>query len=508
MSTFADKLCWVVGLGRSGCAAGGLLRRHGGRVVGVDDAPEKKLRDRWANEGLTDKVEGAFDELAPDGSNPGAIPDLVVISPGVPPDNPLLKGLPAEVPVIGELELGSRFCRVPMAAITGTNGKTTTAYLLRDLLRHAGHRPGLIGTVHYEIGERSIPAARTTPEAHELQGLLSSMEREGCDHAVMEVSSHGIVQDRVRGLAFDVGVFTGLTRDHLDYHGTMQAYFDAKAQFIRNVGIHKDEAAIVVCIDDEWGQRLAADPDIGARRITYGRDAAADLRAVEVRLSSTGARFLAVTPWGEHGVDLPLTGAFNIDNALAALGAAGSLGCDAADAAAGLATARPAPGRMEAIPNRQGILAVVDYAHTDDALAKVLQATREVIDGRLIVVFGCGGDRDRGKRARMAAAAGRWADQVVLTSDNPRSEDPEVILDDIEQGLEPGQACTRICDRREAIERALSLANDGDAVVVAGKGHEAYQEIGHTMNPFDDRRVVREILGSASPSETAKARCG
>ena len=395
-----------------------------------------------------------------------------------------------------------------VTGITGTNGKTTTAYLLRDLLRRAGHRPGLVGTIQYEIGARRIPAARTTPEAHDLQDLLSAMVREGCDHAVMEVSSHGIVQERVRGIAFDVGVFTGLTRDHLDFHGTMQSYFDAKAQFIRTVGTEKDGASVVISLDDAWGRRLAADPDLSARKVTYGRDPAADVRAVDVDLTAAGARFRAVTPWGEQGVDLPLTGGFNIDNALAALGAAGSLGCGLAEAAAGLARAVPAPGRMERIPNQRGVLVVVDYAHTDDALAKVLQATREVVRGRLIAVFGCGGDRDRGKRPRMAAAAGHWSDFVVVTSDNPRTEEPEDIFHDIEAGFEAGQRFTRIPDRHAAIAYALRLAVEGDGVVIAGKGHEAYQEIGRTMKPFDDREVVRELLGRQACPEPTEAGCG
>jgi UDP-N-acetylmuramoyl-L-alanyl-D-glutamate--2,6-diaminopimelate ligase len=266
---------------------------------------------------------------------------------------------------------------------------------------------------------------------------------------------------------------------------------------------------VVVCIDDAWGRRLASEPGAAVAVTTFGRDGDADIRAVDVHLGPDGARFRAVTPWGEYPVRLGLAGRFNIDNALAALGAAGSLGCDLGGAADALADARPAPGRMEVVPNAQGIFPVVDYAHTDDALGKVLEAVREVVSGRLIAVFGCGGDRDRGKRPRMAAAAARWADFVVVTSDNPRTEEPERIFHDIEVGFEAGQRFVRIPDRRAAIAYALRLAGKGDGVLIAGKGHETYQEIGHTVKPFDDRQVVRELLdvGADCPQATG-VRCG
>jgi UDP-N-acetylmuramoyl-L-alanyl-D-glutamate--2,6-diaminopimelate ligase len=274
------------------------------------------------------------------------------------------------------------------------------------------------------------------------------------------------------------------------------------------VGADVEGATAVVRIDDIWGRRLAADRTLAAPVVTYGRDPQADVRATDIKLSSHGARFRAATPWGHQAVELALTGGFNIDNALAALAAACALGCSLEDAAAGLAQARSAPGRMEAVPNDRGMLVVVDYAHTEDALGKALQAAREVVSGRLITVFGCGGDRDRGKRSPMAAIAGQWSDFVVVTSDNPRTEDPEVIFRDMEAGFEPGQRFIRISDREAAIAYALRLAEEGDGVVIAGKGHETYQEIGHTMKPFDDRQVARQLLGMSRQEETYGAECG
>ncbi len=383
--------------------------------------------------------------------------------------------------------------RLPVVGITGTNGKTTTSFMLRNMLRAADRRPGLIGTVEYEIGARCIPAGRTTPEAPEIQYMLDAMVRGDCGSAVMEVSSHALDQKRVWGVDFDVGVFTNLTQDHLDYHGTMDRYFAAKALLFQGLGHMEKPATAVINIDDPWGQMLA---QMGGayETITYGIHEAAMVQAVDIESGIEGSEFTLHTPWGSAPVRLNVVGRYNVHNAMAAVGAAGALGLPLPIMTSGLASFRPAPGRMEAVENTRGFKVFVDYAHTPDALAHAVNTLREVTERRLIVIFGCGGDRDRGKRPQMAAAAAAAADHILVTNDNPRSEDPAAIAHEIEAGFPEGTHYETILDRASAIERAIRMARPGDVVLIAGKGHETYQEFQRTVVPFDDRETARRVL--------------
>ncbi len=384
--------------------------------------------------------------------------------------------------------------KIPVVGVTGTNGKTTTAFMVREILAAEGRHPGLVGTVRYEIGTRVIPASRTTPEAPDIQFMLDQMLRSGCRSAVMEVSSHGLAQRRVWGTDFDVGVFTNLTRDHLDFHGSMEAYFDAKMQLFRSLGQQHKRAAAVVNIDDEWGMQLVKTNGLRAHLLTYGEHPGADVRAEDIELDAHGTRFTVRTPWGGTDAHLRLLGRFNVSNALAAIATAGTLGVAPARSAAILAGMNTVPGRLERVPADRGFSVFVDYAHTDDALANVLDTLRELKPRRLITVFGCGGNRDRSKRPLMGAVAHQRADYTILTSDNPRRERPEAILAEIEQGIPTPDRHEVVVDREEAIARAIAMARDGDIVLIAGKGHENVQEFSSTVVPFDDREVARRYL--------------
>jgi len=388
--------------------------------------------------------------------------------------------------------------KLQVVGITGTNGKSTTAFMLRDIFAADGRRPGLVGTIRYEIGARVIPAARTTPEAPDLQSMLDQMVRAGCRSAVMEVSSHGLVQQRVWGIDFDAAVFTNLTRDHLDYHESMERYFDAKSLLFRGLGQMEKKAAAIINMDDPWGLRLAATNGFRAEVVTYGFHPNARVRAEALELTPEGSRFMLATPWGARAVSLGLLGRFNVSNALAAAAAAGALGVPLPVIADVLGTLAPVPGRLEKIPNARGLLVFVDYAHTDDALANVLQTLREITRRRLIVVFGCGGNRDRAKRPLMGAIAARLADYAIVTSDNPRGEDPVEIITQVAAGFGFAHNFEMEVDREQAIARALALAEPGDTVLIAGKGHENYQEFAHTVVPFDDREVAARRLKPSS----------
>lgn len=384
--------------------------------------------------------------------------------------------------------------KIPVIGVTGTNGKTTTSFMVRHVLAAEGKQPGLIGTVRYEIGSRSIPAIRTTPEAPDIQFMLDQMVRSGCRSAVLEVSSHALQQQRVRGTDFDVGVFTNLTRDHLDYHGSMEEYFAAKSQLFLELGQHHKQAAAVVNLDDEWGHALVRMNGLKARIITYGENPSAHVRAEDVKLGANGTSFIVQTPWGSTPVHLHLLGRFNVSNALAAIAACGALGISPERSAAALGEMRVVPGRLERLVSPRGFNVFVDYAHTDDALKHALETLRELNPNRLITVFGCGGDRDRGKRARMGAVAAANADVTVLTSDNPRREKPEAIIAEIEQGMIGRGRYEIVVDREKAIARAIEMAQEGDIVLIAGKGHENTQEFASTVVPFDDREVARRYL--------------
>lgn len=384
--------------------------------------------------------------------------------------------------------------RLRMLGVTGTNGKTTTAYMIRDVLRAHGERPGVISTIDYEVGSRTIPAARTTPEAPVLQSLLAQMVKVGCRSGVMEVSSHALVQQRTRGIDFDVAVFTNLTRDHLDYHGSMEAYFRSKMRLFEDLGRARKGAAAVVNVDDPWGRRLTDEHPDASSLVTYGMDTEALVRAEDVDLSTAGTRFRTVTPWGDMCVNTRLLGRYNVSNMLACVAACGSLGVPLDLQGRVLGKVGVAPGRLEPVPSRLGFQVFVDYAHTDDALENVLSTLRELTSERLIVVFGCGGNRDRSKRPAMGSVASRLADVTVLTSDNPRRESPDAIVDEIRQGCDPMARVDVIVERAAAIRKALSLARKGDIVLIAGKGHETFQEFENTTVPFDDRKVAAKIM--------------
>ena len=384
--------------------------------------------------------------------------------------------------------------RIELIGVTGTNGKTTVSFMCRSILRAAGRHPGMIGTVRYEVGNRVIPASRTTPEAPDIQFMLDQMVRSGCRSAIMEVSSHALEQKRVWGTDFDVAIFTNLTRDHLDYHETMENYFAAKTQLFRGLGGITKKAAAVINIDDPWGMQLANTNGLHAGLFTYGTHPGANARAEDIELSSTGTRFTFQSPWGAMDVHLRQLGRYNIYNALAAMTACGVLGIKPELMAAALHDMEPVPGRLEQISNTRGLLVFVDYAHTDDALQNVLTTLQDIKKRRLIVVFGCGGDRDKMKRPLMGAVAVREADHVILTSDNPRTEDPQQIIREIAAGVNGAKNFEVESDREKAIAKAIEMAKPGDIVLIAGKGHENVQELGKTVVPFDDRDVARRHL--------------
>ena len=388
--------------------------------------------------------------------------------------------------------------RLKIVGITGTNGKTTTAFMIKNVFDAAGLQPGMIGTVEYVIGRRVIPATRTTPESIDIQKMLDQMVSADCHSAVMEVSSHALVQKRVSGIDFDAVVFTNLTHDHLDYHQTMDKYFQAKALLFKNLELNIKKPAAVVNVDDSYGKKLAALPDIKAGVITYGLSEQAAVRAINLRMTPRSSQFDVISPWGEVKISLQLPGRYNVSNALTTIGTCGAQGIKPALISEVLQQIVSIPGRLEEIQNNAGFQVYVDYAHTEDALLNVLATLREVATGGLIVVFGCGGNRDRKKRPLMGAVAEQMADYTILTSDNPRQEEPNAIISQIISGFKTREKVDVIPDRYEAIARALFVAEKGDVVLIAGKGHENYQEFSNTIIPFDDRQVVRECLGIKS----------
>lgn len=381
--------------------------------------------------------------------------------------------------------------RMKVAGITGTNGKTTTSFLLKHILDTAFQRAALIGTVRYEIGERVLPAVHTTPESADLQELLAAAESAGCRALVMEVSSHALAQNRVLGIDFDVGVFTNLTQDHLDYHGTMEEYFLAKERLFTQMVEQKSKSGqAVVNTDDSYGARLAGSLRGRLALRTFGVGAKCQFRASGIRAERGKTTFELLVEGGRQFlVRLPLAGRFNVYNALGALAAADALGVDMRVAVRALASAPQVPGRLEAVTARRNFQVYVDYAHTPDALASVLRTLREQSPRRIITVFGCGGDRDRLKRPLMARAVEEGADIAIATSDNPRSEDPEAILADVVAGFRRKSHLV-ITDRKEAIFKAIELAEDRDIVLIAGKGHENYQEVAGQKFPFSDVEVA------------------
>ncbi|HET8536856.1 MAG TPA: UDP-N-acetylmuramoyl-L-alanyl-D-glutamate--2,6-diaminopimelate ligase [Solirubrobacteraceae bacterium] len=403
-------------------------------------------------------------------------------------DHPLGLGVPEVVvhdvrasmaPAAARLA-GDPTARLQVVGITGTNGKTTSAFLVRALLEAAGRRTGLLGTVSSVIGGNETPTIRTTPEAIDLQRTFREMLDAGDECCAMEVSSHALELHRADAIHWRVAVFTNLTQDHLDFHPDMESYFAAKRRLFE-----AGPRAAVINVDDPYGRRLAEDFDA----VTIAIDSDADLRAEDVRFELTGSTFAV------DGLELrsPLPGRFNVLNVLGAVAVARELGVDDATIARAVPQAGRVPGRFEPVDEGQSFAVLVDYAHTPDSLENVLRAARQLARGRVVCVFGCGGDRDRGKRPEMGRIASELADVAIVTSDNPRSEDPEAIIAEVLAGMGPG-AVTEV-DRRAAIDQAVGLADAGDVVVIAGKGHEQGQEFeGGRKVPFDDVTVAREAL--------------
>ena len=385
--------------------------------------------------------------------------------------------------------------------ITGTNGKTTSAFLLKHIFDSAGMQSGLIGTVKYVVAGSERPAPHTTPESIDLQQILAEIRDTRGRAVAMEVSSHALVQNRVRGIEFDAGIFTNLTQDHLDYHGSMEAYYDAKALFFEAMAEQKNKKArAVVNSDDRFGQRLIDRFSKRIKTVTFGQNVHADFRASAIRQDLHGTRFALEARGKSYLVRTPLIGLFNVYNVLGALAAAMTCGVELRRAIDAVAEAPQVPGRLERVPARRNFQVFVDYAHTDDALKNVLQTLRDTNPARLIAVFGCGGDRDRAKRPLMAAVGEALADYVILTSDNPRSEDPEEILKEMEKGL-VRRTCEKIVDREQAIRRAIELAGPGDIVLIAGKGHEKTQEFADHKAPFDDVAIAARAISDKKGGE-------
>lgn len=380
-----------------------------------------------------------------------------------------------------------------VVGVTGTNGKTTVSHLVKHFLED-GPRVGLLGTISYDLGARTVPSFKTTPEAPDIFGMLAQMRDAGCREAVMEVSSHGIDQRRVLGMEFAAAVFTNLTQDHLDYHGTLESYFQVKARlFTGECGRVPPVCAINV--DDAHGRRLIGMVPAGASRvISYGESASAQVRAEDVELGFKETTFTLVWPEGRARVRSPLLGRYNVSNVLAAVATAYGLGRNPHAFLARLAVFPGVPGRMERIEEGQAFNVLVDYAHTDDALRNALEMLRAITPGRVICVFGCGGNRDRAKRPLMTRAVEDCADLALVTADNPRGETVAAIFEDMRAGVTQPEKFTWIEDRRRALSLALDLCKPGDCLLVAGKGHETYQEFADTITPFDDRQVVRELI--------------
>src|SRR6266446_4581108 len=397
-------------------------------------------------------------------------------------------------------DLSARFFNFPaqklkLAAVTGTNGKTTTSFLIKHISEKAGLRCGLLGTVRYEIGERVLPAARTTPESLDLQELLAQIANAGCRAAAMEVSSHALAQERTRGIEWDVAVFTNLTQDHLDFHGTMENYFAAKARLFEQLSQQekKQKPVVIVNIDDRYGERLLRKIDKKISVVTFGMGVQADFRASNYRMEFGGTSYQLDARGKSYLVRVPLIGRFNVANSMAALAAANALGIGLREAVLSLAKSPQVPGRLEMVPAKRQFQIFVDYAHTPDALLNVLKTLRQLEPGRLIAVFGCGGDRDRQKRPLMGRIADQNADYSIITSDNPRTEDPNAIISEIEKGF-GSDRYEKVAGRAEAIVRAIAVAQPRDIILIAGKGHETYQEFADHTVPFDDIQVARRAI--------------
>ena len=406
------------------------------------------------------------------------------------------KGIPAVIVPDARAALadiaGNRFDhpsrKLTMVGVTCTNGKTTTTTLVKHILEAEGHKVGLIGTNQNMIGDEVIPTERTTPESYELQALFARMAEAGCTHCVMEVSSHSLVLDRVRGVRFAVGAFTNLTQDHLDFHKTMEAYREAKAKLftISDKG--------VVNLDDPVADKMLADATCPCLTFSADKDAA-DLSAKNIELGASGVSFVAATRDAIARVSLGIPGHFSVENALAALGVCVALGVPLEHAARALGTAHGVKGRAEVVPTDTDYTVLIDYAHAPDGVSNILRTVRGFAKGRVIALFGCGGDRDRTKRPIMGQLAAELSDYCIVTSDNPRTEQPEAIIEDIVAGMKDAKVPVDvICDRRAAIYHALDIAQKDDVIVLMGKGHETYQEIDHVKHHMDEREIVADYF--------------
>ncbi len=387
--------------------------------------------------------------------------------------------------------------KMKLVGITGTKGKTTTTFILESILKTAGFQPGVIGTISYRGPDFEQAAQRTTPESPDLQAMLKDMFDRGVSHCVMEVSSHALELKRVWGISFDVAVFTNLSGEHLDFHHTMEEYFAAKKKlFVLN----SKKRTAVVNEDDPWGQRLIS--ELPMSTITFGLGPAALVRGERFKLNGAGIEALVKYPGGQATIASGLSGKHNLYNILASFAVALALNIPPTAIKDGVAALRQVPGRFEKIENGLGFHVYVDYAHTDSALRSLLETARELRPSRIILVFGCGGDRDVSKRERMGEVAGSLADWTFLTSDNPRSEDPMAIIREIEKGIlkSGSKKYAVVPDRRDAIEQALAFAKKGDVVLLAGKGHEAYQVLGDRVVPFNDAEVARAVLKTLEAS--------
>ncbi|WP_261844229.1 UDP-N-acetylmuramoyl-L-alanyl-D-glutamate--2,6-diaminopimelate ligase [Aliamphritea ceti] len=382
--------------------------------------------------------------------------------------------------------------RLKVIGVTGTNGKTSCAHYIAQGLNALGEKTALIGTVGNGLLDGLKPATHTTPDAISLQALLADFVAAGATAVVMEVSSHALDQQRVAGLKFDLAAFTNLSRDHLDYHGDMQAYFSAKARLFTELQVPRQ----VINLDDEYGQKLQV-LAIGDSVTTFGESTSAAVVASNIELSSKGIAAELKTPWGSLQIHSPLLGRFNLSNLLLTVSALGELDFSASQIESAVANIHAVPGRMQAVQSALPVV-LVDYAHTPDALEKALQALMDYCQGDLVCVFGCGGDRDNGKRPQMAKVAEALADTLVVTSDNPRTEEPETIIDMVVAGLKAETRFVRIADRREAIEHAIAALKEEDILLIAGKGHEDYQEVNGVRLPFDDVEVARSAMNNIS----------
>ncbi len=387
--------------------------------------------------------------------------------------------------------------KIKVIGVIGTNGKTTVTYLSEAILKVAGFEVGLMGTINYRWGGRVLPATNTTPPSLDLQRMLSEMVKAGCQLALLEVSSPSLAQYRVEGMELDLGIFTNLTRGHLDYHGDFSRYLQSQAILFQQLGerkAKKEPGLALINIDDRYGRYLRRRTP--GKVFTYGLSRRADIRASRISLSLTGTSFRVDTPAGALSLQVKLIGKGNIYNALSAIGVGISQGVKLSVIKEGLEKVEGVPGRFEMVEAGQDFTVIVDYAYAPQSLKNLLKMTRKMIKGKIITVFGCGGDRDKGKRPLMGRIASRYSDYSILTSDNPRSEAPGEIINQIQQGFGRRANFSVVEDRFQAIKKALSRAKKGDLVIVAGKGHESYQVLKDTVIPFDDRDVVRKILGS------------